>query len=103
MKVVEVVRLKKKDSEGLKSFIVLKYGYYKDKKTGVVYVGGLRTAQQVKAKSETELVAKMQLQHDVRLIVGEVNFLPDDHGMRQLGGCVVVTEDLNPLLLEVED
>jgi hypothetical protein len=48
-------------------------------------------------------VAKLNLSHDIRLIEGTVNFPADSHGMRQRGGSVRVTGDLNPLLLELED
>lgn len=103
MKVLEVVRLKKEAPEGLKFFMVLKYGCYTDKQSGGVCVAGLRTAQRVKSKSEIDLVAKLNLSHDIRLIEGTVNFPADSHGMRQRGESVRVTGDLNPLLLELED
>jgi len=102
MKVIEVVKLKAKDVDGLKRFMMLKYGAYEDKKTGALSISRLLTARGICAQSEESLLSKLALKHNVSLITGKVNFPVDSHGTRQRGCCVEVTGDLNPLLLEVE-
>lgn len=100
MRVIEVQKLKNEDAEGLKSYMVLSYGCYADKKTGGVSITGLRIAQRVKAKSERGVLAKLALKSNLAVITGAVNFPADSHGMRQRGECVRVSDDFKPLLLE---
>jgi hypothetical protein len=102
MRVIEIQEMKRTDAQGLKSYIVLSYGCYTDKKTGGVCIAGLMTAQQIKAKSERGLLAKLALKSNLAVITGAVNFPADSHGMRQRGATIRVSADFKPLLLESE-